>query len=64
MRKKFVGHGGSCPGYRSQLLLQTNRKIATIFMTNASGVNARMYAQKAYEMFESAIASSEAKEKT
>jgi len=61
--KKFIGHGGSCPGYRSQLLLQTNQKIATIFMTNASGVNARMYAQKAYEMFESAIASSEAKEK-
>ena len=54
---KFVGHGGSCPGYRSQLLLQPDRKISTIFMTNASGVNSRMYAQKAYEIFESAISS-------
>ena len=55
--KKFVGHGGSCPGYRSQLLLQPDRKISTIFMTNASGVNSRMYAQKAYEIFEAAISS-------
>ncbi len=53
--KKFVGHGGSCPGYRSQLLLQPDRKIASIFMTNASGVDSRKYAQTAYKIFESAI---------
>ncbi|MEE8437581.1 MAG: serine hydrolase domain-containing protein, partial [Candidatus Neomarinimicrobiota bacterium] len=52
---KFVGHGGNCPGYRSQLLIQPDRKIATVFMANASGINSRMYAQTAYEIFESAI---------
>lgn len=62
--KKFVGHGGSCPGYRSQLLIQPDRKIATVFMTNASGVDSRKYAQKAYQIFESAINDAVSKEKT
>lgn len=54
--KTFVGHGGSCPGYRTQLMLQTKEKIATIFMANASGLNARMYSQRAYEIVAPAIA--------
>lgn len=54
--KTFVGHGGSCPGYRTQLLLQTKDKIATIFMTNAQGVSTRMYAEKAYDIIAPAIA--------
>ncbi len=49
--KKFIGHGGSCPGYRSQLLIQSNNKVATVFMTNASGVNSRMFAQQVYKIF-------------
>lgn len=35
--KTFVGHGGSCPGFRSQLLLKPDEKIATVFMANAQG---------------------------
>ena len=31
----FVGHGGSCPGFRSQLDMQTDEKIAVVFMANA-----------------------------
>jgi len=54
--KTFVGHGGHCPGYRTQLMLQTKEKIATIFMANASGLNARMYSQRAYEIVAPAIA--------
>ncbi|HEY7819591.1 MAG TPA: serine hydrolase domain-containing protein, partial [Vicinamibacteria bacterium] len=34
--KTFVGHGGSCPGFRSDLLLQTNEKFAAVSMANAS----------------------------
>jgi hypothetical protein len=41
----FVGHGGSCPGYRTQLLLQMDDRMATIFMANAGGVNTVRYAQ-------------------
>jgi CubicO group peptidase (beta-lactamase class C family) len=28
--KTFVGHGGSCPGYRSQLLIKSDDRIATV----------------------------------
>ena len=42
--KTFVGHGGSCPGFRTQLLLKPDEKIATIFMANALGVNSGMWA--------------------
>ena len=53
--KKFLGHGGSCPGYRSQLLIQPNSQIATIFMTNASGVNSRRFAQQLYNIISLAL---------
>jgi len=53
--KTFVGHGGSCPGYRSQLLLQTDEKIATVVMTNAMGVDAGKYARVAFQIVSPAI---------
>src|SRR5262249_50631968 len=37
--KTLVGHGGSCPGYRSALLLQTDDRIATVVAANASDAN-------------------------
>lgn len=46
----FVGHGGSCPGFRTQLLLKPDRKVATVFMANALGVNSSQWAQKMYEI--------------
>lgn len=54
--KTFVGHGGSCPGYRTRLTLQPKEKIATIFMANALGINTSMYAQRAYDIVAPAIA--------
>jgi CubicO group peptidase (beta-lactamase class C family) len=54
--KTFVGHGGHCPGYRTSLLLQPESKIATVFMANASGVNAGMYTREAYSIVAPAIA--------
>jgi CubicO group peptidase (beta-lactamase class C family) len=53
--KTFVGHGGSCPGYRSHLLLRPREKVATAFMVNAQGVNASRYAQQAYDILAPAI---------
>ena len=46
----FVGHGGSCPGYRSQLALDTDAEVATVFMANASGVNTSTYAYGLYDL--------------
>ena len=43
----FVGHGGYCPGYQSQLLLQPAAKVATVFMTNSNGIDSRAFAQTA-----------------
>jgi CubicO group peptidase (beta-lactamase class C family) len=52
--KTFVGHGGSCPGYRTQLLLKPDEKIATIFAANAM-VNSGMYAQEVYDIMAPAL---------
>ena len=54
--KTFVGHGGSCPGYRTHLSLRPQEKFAAIFMTNAQGVNTRMYTQRAYDIVAPVIA--------
>ncbi len=51
----FVGHGGTCPGYKTQLLLQPDEKIATITMANGFEVNAGQLAQQAYQLFAPAI---------
>jgi CubicO group peptidase (beta-lactamase class C family) len=51
----FVGHGGSCPGYRTQLTMKTDEKIAAITMINAIDGNAFGLAQRAYELMAPAI---------
>jgi CubicO group peptidase (beta-lactamase class C family) len=53
--RTFVGHGGSCPGFRTQLLLKPDEKIATVFMANALGVNAQQYAQRLYDLVAPAV---------
>jgi CubicO group peptidase (beta-lactamase class C family) len=55
--KTFVGHGGSCPGFRTQLLLEPDEKIATVFMANAQGVSSNEFAQRMYEIVSPAIKS-------
>jgi len=51
----FVGHGGYCPGYQSQLLLQPAAKVATVFMTNSNGIDSRAFAQTAYDIVAPAL---------
>ncbi|UCD24874.1 MAG: serine hydrolase, partial [Gemmatimonadota bacterium] len=54
--KTYVGHGGSCPGYRSQLAVEPKGKVATVFMANASGVNSGLFARRAQEIMGPALA--------
>ena len=51
----FVGHGGSCPGHQTHLRLQTDSKIATVVMANASGVDVGQYTARAFQIAEPAI---------
>ena len=53
--KTFVGHGGSCPGFRTHLLLQLDTKVATVFMANAQGVNSQLFAQRLHDIVGPAI---------
>src|SRR5262245_48458881 len=48
--KTYVGHGGSCPGYRSHLALLPDAKLASVFMANAGGVDAELFARRACEI--------------
>jgi len=52
----YVGHGGICAGYRSQLTLLPKGKIAAVFLANSSGVNSWIYAQRACEIAAQAVA--------
>jgi CubicO group peptidase (beta-lactamase class C family) len=51
----FVGHGGSCPGYRSELRLNPSEKIAVVFMTNAMSIDPTVFTRRAHQMVGKAI---------
>jgi hypothetical protein len=53
--KTFVGHGGSCPGYRTELRLDPENQVAAIFMTNAMSIDPTIYTRKAHQIVGSAI---------
>jgi CubicO group peptidase (beta-lactamase class C family) len=53
--KTFVGHGGSCPGFKTQLLMRTPEEVAVVVMANAQGVDTNRLAQRAYEIVGPAI---------
>jgi CubicO group peptidase (beta-lactamase class C family) len=53
--KMFVGHGGSCPGYRSHLLLMPAERVATVIMANGQGVPTEKFAQRLYDIVAPAI---------
>ncbi|HJS74405.1 MAG TPA: DUF3471 domain-containing protein, partial [Vicinamibacteria bacterium] len=62
--KTFVGHGGSCPGFRSDLLLQMKEKFASVSMANASDADASKFTRNAYRIVAPAIAESAATPET
>lgn len=52
--KTFVGHGGSCPGFRTQLNMQNEDKIAVVSMVNATE-NAGKYLNGIYDLVADAL---------
>ena len=46
----WVGHGGSCPGYRSQLFINPDKKIAYSVMINSSGTSPTKYIKGIHEI--------------
>jgi len=51
----FVGHGGGCPGYYSQFLLEPKHKLGVIVLTSAIGSPVTFYAEKAADLIVPAI---------
>lgn len=47
----MVGHGGSCPGYRSTIMIDPSTKVAAIVMINAQAVNPAKYARGMISLF-------------
>ena len=53
--KTFVGHGGACPGYRTQLSLDPKDRIAVVIMVNAMGLDPGLYIIRAHQMANRAL---------
>jgi CubicO group peptidase (beta-lactamase class C family) len=41
----MVGHGGTCPGFRTSFALQPDKKLGVVVMANANGVDAGGFAK-------------------
>jgi CubicO group peptidase (beta-lactamase class C family) len=53
--KIFVGHGGSCPGFRSSVLFRPEEKVAAIFLSNAHEAASGAFSQGLYDLLAPAI---------
>jgi CubicO group peptidase (beta-lactamase class C family) len=53
--KTLVGHGGSCPGYRTALLLVPEDRVAIVFLANAQGVDSGKWAKNLYDIVAPAL---------
>jgi CubicO group peptidase (beta-lactamase class C family) len=53
--KVFVGHGGSCPGFRSAVLFRPEEKVAAVFLSNAHEAASEVFAQCLYDLVAAAI---------
>lgn len=48
--KTFIGHGGSCPGYRTYVAIEPAEKVGVAVLANASGVAVQDYGRVLYEI--------------
>ena len=46
----FTGHGGSCPGFRTAVMMKPSDKVGVVVLANASGVNTGKYATAIYKI--------------
>jgi len=53
--KTYVGHGGNCPGYKSQLSMRPKDKIAVVVMSNAHDVSPSSYGYEIFDLVAPAI---------
>jgi CubicO group peptidase (beta-lactamase class C family) len=53
--KVFVGHGGSCPGFRSAVLFRPEEKVAAVFLSNAHEAASEGFARCLYDIVAPAI---------
>jgi hypothetical protein len=53
--KDFVGHQGGCPGYKSQIILCPEEKIAVVAMVNATDAPQFTLVFRAYEIMAPAL---------
>jgi CubicO group peptidase (beta-lactamase class C family) len=53
--KVFVGHGGSCPGFRSGVLFRPEEKVAAVFLSNAHEAASEAFAQCLYDIVAPAL---------
>jgi hypothetical protein len=51
----LVGHGGSCPGFRTHLMFQPDEKLGVVVLTNASGVDVEGWAEHVREILAPAL---------
>jgi hypothetical protein len=52
--RTFVGHGGSCPGFRTQVAIQPDDKVGMVFLANAM-VNTSTYVYGMYDLVAEAV---------
>ncbi len=62
--KKWVGHGGSCPGYRSALMINPSGEKAYAVIINASGTNPGKYASGIHKILTKAESGKKDEEST
>jgi len=58
----FVGHGGHCPGYRSQFTVNLDKKIAVTVLSNANAADATRYAKALFDIVSPTVRKEERKE--
>ena len=61
--KKWVGHGGHCPGYKSTLMMNPESKMAYSVMINSSNPNSGKYARGIHAILSKAGEIESAKDK-
>jgi CubicO group peptidase (beta-lactamase class C family) len=55
----FVGHAGGCPGFRTELSLDPEKKVGIVVMANANGVNTGRFAKNLYDIVSPSLRTSD-----
>lgn len=54
--KLLAGHEGSCPGYRSAIMVGSSDRVGAVFLSNAQGVDSPEWAMRLYDIVAPAVA--------